>query len=95
MKALLMDSKDNVAVVLQNVSIGQELEILSGRNISNVMTATENIPFCHKIALNDISSGENIVKYGEIIGKATKPISHGEHVHIHNVVSIRGSSSKQ
>ena len=38
----------------------------------------------------NIDSGENIIKYGEIIGKASKPIKTGEHVHVHNIESTRG-----
>ncbi len=39
----------------------------------------------HKIALTDINKGENIIKYGYPIGKATRDIRTGEHVHTHNV----------
>ena len=39
----------------------------------------------HKYALRDIAEGENIVKYGQPIGHATRPIARGEHVHTHNV----------
>ena len=39
----------------------------------------------HKYARRDIAQGEDIIKYGEPIGKATAPILKGEHVHTHNV----------
>lgn len=39
----------------------------------------------HKIALNDIPDGMNIIKYGFPIGSATKDISRGEWVHTHNM----------
>ena len=39
----------------------------------------------HKYALRDIAEGENIVKYGQPIGHATRAIAKGEHVHTHNV----------
>jgi altronate dehydratase small subunit len=94
MKALLMDSMDNVAVVLQRVSKGQEVQMVAGREVTGVMKAAGEVPFCHKIALKDIPSGADIIKYGEIIGRATQSISRGDHVHVHNVVSIRGSGSK-
>ena len=44
----------------------------------------------HKYALRDIAEGENVVKYGMPIGHATKPISKGEHVHVHNVKTNLG-----
>lgn len=39
----------------------------------------------HKYALNDIKTGENIIKYGSPIGHATCDIKKGEHVHTHNL----------
>lgn len=38
----------------------------------------------HKFALQDILKGENIIKYGEVIGQASCAIQKGSHVHIHN-----------
>lgn len=39
----------------------------------------------HKIALAGIRAGENIIKYGMPIGRATRDIQAGEHVHTHNM----------
>ena len=39
----------------------------------------------HKIALTGIRAGENIIKYGMPIGRATRDIQAGEHVHTHNM----------
>ncbi len=39
----------------------------------------------HKKALCDIKKGENIIKYGYPIGRATEAIKEGEHVHTHNI----------
>ncbi len=39
----------------------------------------------HKYALRDIKKGEEIIKYGFPIGKATRDISQGEQVHTHNL----------
>jgi len=50
----------------------------------------EPIALCHKFALRDIAAGEPIIKYGESIGRATRAIRAGEHVHVHNLVSARG-----
>ncbi len=38
----------------------------------------------HKIALEDIKEGENIIKYGYPIGRAAADIKAGDHVHTHN-----------
>ena len=53
------------------------------------MEAKEDIPLGHKIALRDIKEGEKVKEYGEIIGRATKDISKGSHVHVHNIRSLR------
>ena len=45
------------------------------------------IPYGHKFALREIPQGI-MIKYGAQIGRATAPISKGDHVHIHNVEDI-------
>ena len=44
----------------------------------------EPIPFGHKVARQEIAEGQAVIKYGVAIGKATKTIQSGEHVHVHN-----------
>ena len=43
------------------------------------------IAFGHKIAIDDIKKGDDVIKYGESIGIAKEDISQGEWVHTHNV----------
>jgi (2R)-sulfolactate sulfo-lyase subunit alpha len=50
---------------------------------------TEAIPLGHKLALTDITSGQEIIEYGQRVGLATKDIRRGDHVHVHNVRSAR------
>jgi len=49
----------------------------------------EDIALGHKIALRNIAKGEKVIEYGEVIGAATKDIAEGEHVHVHNLKSLR------
>lgn len=42
------------------------------------------VPFGHKVALAPIRKGEPVIKYGVAIGRATRDIAAGEHVHVHN-----------
>ena len=51
----------------------------------NVAVMLEGELSGHKIALNDIKKGENIIKYGYPIGHATEDIKKGDHVHTHNI----------
>ena len=56
-------------------------------NVGISLAGEDNIPAGHKFALKDIKKGEYVIKYGEIIGKATADIKKGECVHTHNVRS--------
>ena len=51
------------------------------------LDGTNEIPAGHKYALRDIKQGDYVIKYGEIIGRATADIKKGEWVHTHNVKS--------
>ncbi len=56
-------------------------------NVGVYLKETDNIPAGHKIALKDIKKNEFVVKYGQIIGRATQDIKKGEWVHSHNLKS--------
>lgn len=89
--ALKINTKDNVAVVLSNnLHANQYVTVRDQTGKVNDIKAIDDIPYGHKIAIAAMAPGEKIVKYGEIIGASSKPIALGEHVHIHNMVSLRG-----
>ncbi|MBQ8374213.1 MAG: altronate dehydratase [Clostridia bacterium] len=56
-------------------------------NVGVCLNGEGKIPAGHKYALKAIKKGEYVIKYGEIIGRATADISAGEWVHTHNVRS--------
>ena len=56
-------------------------------NVGVCLDGNEQIPAGHKYALRSIAKGEYVIKYGEIIGKATQDIQEREWVHTHNVKS--------
>lgn len=56
-------------------------------NVGVCLDGSKTIPAGHKYALRYIAKGEYVVKYGEIIGRATQDIQAGEWVHTHNVKS--------
>lgn len=89
--ALHVNPKDNVAVVLSGaVSRGTVVEIRDHVGETVELTAQSDIPYGHKIAIRSIAKGEKIIKYGEVIGGASVGIAPGEHVHVHNMDSLRG-----
>ncbi|HIH88653.1 TPA: UxaA family hydrolase [Candidatus Bathyarchaeota archaeon] len=93
-KAIQIDEKDNIATTTSEVEAGEALEVTSpdGAVILRPKVA-ELIPFGHKLAIKPIKKGENIVKYGEIIGIATQPVKAGAWVNTHNVGSARMPTS--
>ena len=87
--ALVLDDKDNVAVALADVGIGEACRI-RGRGAEYALPAVETIPFGHKIALAAIREGDPIYKYGEEIGVAREAIPQGGWIHSHNLYCARG-----
>ena len=73
---MTINEKDNVAVALHEIKSGET---------HNGIIILNDIPFGHKVALKNISKGENIIKYGFPIGYAKNDIKEGEHVHTHNL----------
>ena len=90
MKAIQIDDRDNVATATGDARKGEAVEILSpdGKVILKAKPV-DDIAFGHKLSLRRIREGEEIVKYGEVIGVASKDIPAGEWVHTHNVNSAR------
>ncbi len=92
--AMIMNPRDNVAVCLAEMNAGDAVGCeIAGKPVR--ITLSEPIPFGHKFALRPIRKGENIIKYGEVIGLASCFIEPGQHVHIHNIESIRARGDKQ
>lgn len=56
-------------------------------NVCVCLEGGEGIPAGHKQALCDIAKGDFVIKYGQIIGRATQDIKAGEWVHSHNLRS--------
>jgi len=92
-QAIVMKEKDNVCTVIEAIAP----EAVAGMEVSGEILrvqAAEAIPVGHKMAIRDIDPGENIIKYGEVIGRATQPIQKGKHVHVHNLESCRGRGDR-
>ena len=89
--AIMIDVEDIVATVTSNIDTGQSIRILSPEgSIINEIISIDSVPFGHKIAVENISNGDKVTKYGEIIGIASSDISIGQWVHVHNLVSSIG-----
>ena len=88
-KALAMDARDNVATAIVELGPGEVVSLAVGSEALDVKIR-EAIRFGHKFAIRSIQSGDEVVKYGEAIGCSMADIHEGQHVHIHNVESMRG-----
>jgi altronate hydrolase len=67
---------DNVVVALRSLHSG---DVFDGVTLSN------DVGSGHKIAARAISSGDPVLKYGQVIGYAATDIAAGAHVHVHNL----------
>lgn len=75
-----INPNDKVAVALQVIPAGTVIDV-----DGNSVTAVEEIPAGHKIALYDIKEGESVIKYGYQIGLAKEDIKKGAWIHTHNI----------
>jgi altronate hydrolase len=78
--ALQLHPTDNVAIARVQLPAGQKVRA----GASEVVLKTD-VPAGHKIALAPIRAGADVLRYGQIIGRAARAIEPGEHVHTHNV----------
>jgi altronate hydrolase len=77
---LLLRPEDTVAVATAPVPAGSQV-----RAGQHVLTVRDDVPQGHKVAVGAVASGAPVLKYGQVIGVATRDIGAGEHVHTHNL----------
>jgi altronate dehydratase small subunit len=87
--AIVLHATDNVATAVQDLKAGQQAAVRLGRELDHP-TLHEDIPYGHKFSVRAIRRGEDILKYGEVIGRATADIAAGCHAHVQNIESLRG-----
>lgn len=76
MRIMQLSHDDNVAVAME--PLAPEV------GLPGDITVRANIPMMHKVATRPITNGELVVKYGQIIGRASCDIEPGDYVHVHN-----------
>lgn len=75
---LRVHAADTVAVALKPLAAGTS---------AHGVTLLAPVPQGHKVALQVIEQGAPVIKYGQPIGRATRAIAAGEHVHSHNLAT--------
>ena len=78
-KIIRLDEKDNVAVAIKGL-VKNELVPFEG----DMLEILDAIDEMHKVAVEPISDGSPIIKYGQVIGFAEGDVKSGEHIHVHN-----------
>lgn len=101
-----IQEKDNVVVALRDIHPGERFCVPAGQNAidsesqqgngtgaggRNEITALEEIPAGHKMAVCDIPEGGEVIKYGYRIGNAKEPIRAGAWIHTHNIRTALGN----
>ena len=77
---IILHQHDNVATARRTLKKGASVVVGDSR-----VKLRQTIPGGHKVALLSINAGEQLVKYGQIIGFAKTAIEPGDWVHTHNV----------
>jgi hypothetical protein len=84
---LVLHSDDDVAVALRDLDAG-EAPVRCGDAIERLALLAA-VPLGHKVARRALAPGDRVRKYGAVIGEATAAIAAGEHLHVHNMRSLR------
>ena len=82
-----LNERDSVAVAVVDLAAGMQVDV-----DGVAVIIRQAVPAGHKFALTDIPLGGHVIKYGEVIGRATQAIRTGDHVHLHNLESLRDSA---
>lgn len=86
---LKINDNDNVVVALNTIPQGEQISVEADGGMITV-TALEEIPAGHKMAIKDIPAGSEVIKYGYRIGNAKEDIKAGNWIHVHNVKTALG-----
>ncbi len=84
---IVINPRDNVAVATEDLRQGDTIALPHNETLKLIT----DVPRGHKIALEDLRKGSEIIKYGEVIGRAKEAIRRGEWVHTHNMGDARES----
>ncbi len=77
-KAIRLHPADNVVIALADLPQGAVPDALG-------FALPGPVPRGHKMATQDLTKGQNVIRYGQIIGIASTEIKAGDHIHSHNL----------
>ena len=85
---IVLHADDNVATALKNLLSSGAASVAGPDGPLESLLVRYDIKLGHKAALRPIPRGALVVKHGVPFGRATRDIAVGDHVHVHNVVSL-------
>lgn len=86
-RCIVLHSSDNMATLIDPARAGDECTLQGER--TGTVRLLEDVPFGHKVCIAEIPRQGEVLKYGQVIGRATQSITVGEHAHLHNIDSAR------
>ena len=88
---IVHDKADTVGVaVVEDIQPNKELTGWIMETDETIrLKALDAVPLGHKIALQDLKSGETVLKYGHDVGRLVSDVDKGRHVHVHNMKTKR------
>jgi len=91
---LLHEASDDVGVAVMDLKNGEDIGVatLEGVDVKQIKLVSD-VPLGHKVAMNDLPKDKHVIEYGRAIGYVAAPIKAGEHVHVHNIKSLRWAAS--
>jgi len=91
---LLHEVTDDVGVSVMDLKAGEEINVvtLEGEDVKVIKLLTD-VPLGHKVAMIDMAVNKHVIEYGRAIGYVSTAIAAGEHVHTHNIKSLRWAAS--
>ncbi|HSQ16336.1 MAG TPA: UxaA family hydrolase [Anaerolineales bacterium] len=91
---LLHESADDVGVAVMDLKTGEEIAVvtLEGQPVKEIKLVND-VPLGHKVAMRDLAPEMVVIEYGRTIGAVSAAIAAGEHVHVHNIKSLRWAAS--
>jgi (2R)-sulfolactate sulfo-lyase subunit alpha len=89
---LMHESDDDVGVAVEDLKKGSKVGAvtLEGQD-AGAVKLRHDVPLGHKVAMRDLPKDKPVIKYGRPVGKTVAAIAKGEHVHVHNVKTLRWS----
>ncbi len=81
-RLMLLSAGDTVYVLRDQIAAGEAVMV---GGVAVIFA--QPLGLGHKIARLAVPAGDKVIKYGAPIGRASRAIAPGDHVHLHNLVS--------